>query len=198
MWRYWKVWSIPSTFPWADTHHAHTLSNHIHKHTPAYENTYTGETTASVCVCLHPHPLQAGSRPKQVLTSLMGFHTPKYTHVHTLGHTVMLKMKMSEGYVWSQTNKPTHTCVLSDIKGFVRLPHCAHAKLLGSNTHTEMSLLLFHFQSTWLHAPAGHTEQAPRIVHTNSPSYVQHQSCIRVFGGDIVVLSIIECETLAA
>lgn len=38
----------------------------------------------------------------------MGFHTPKYTHVHTLGHTLMLKINMSESYVWSQTNKHTH------------------------------------------------------------------------------------------
>lgn len=154
-----------------------------HTNTRPHMKTRTQVWQPRACVCIHPHPLRAGSRPKQVLTSLMGFHTPKYTHVHTLGHTVMLKMKMSEGYVWSQTNKHTHTCVLSDIKGFVRLPHCPHAKLMASNTHTEMSLLLFHFQNTWLHTPASHTEQAPRILHTNWPSYVQHQSCISVFGG---------------
>lgn len=65
----------------------------------------------SLVLCLS---LWAGSRPKRVLTRLMGFHTLKYTHVHTRTHN-----NVEDKHVWKlcvildkYTHTHTHTCTL--------------------------------------------------------------------------------------
>lgn len=110
-----------------------------------------------VCVCVWglSRSLWAGTGPKRVLTRLMGFHTLKYTHVHTFGHTIMLKINMSESYVWSQTNKHTHPHMHTLwYKRICQAPTLYTCKTNGLQKSTQPSLLLSHFQNTQLHTPA--------------------------------------------
>lgn len=142
---------------------------------------------ACACACAFCLSLSrwAGSRPTRVLTRLMGFHTPKYTHTHahTLGHTIMLKINMSESYVWSQTNKHTHTHPHMHTLWYKRI--CQAPTLYTCKTnglqyiHTVTLLLLTHFQKTQLHTPA-RTETQPAVSSVQICHYMSSDIMVDV------------------
>lgn len=136
------------------------LHVHTHKHTNVCAHTNIDvhkKTGVCLCLCVWGLSLSlwAGTGPKRVLARLMGFHTLKYTHVHTFGHTIMLKINMSESYVWSQTNKHTHPHMHTLwYKRICQAPTLYTCKTNGLQKSTQPSLLLSHFQNTRLHTPA--------------------------------------------
>lgn len=161
-----------------------------HKHTNAClctcKHRCAQKTSVCLCLCVCVRPpslsLWAGTGPKRVLTRLMGFHTLKYTHVHTFGYTIMLKINMSESYVWSQTNKHTHPHMHTLwYKRICQAPTLYTCKTNGLQKSTQPSLLLSHFQNTQLHTPAWtnmskHAAASP--THISRFMSAQNQCCI--------------------
>lgn len=131
-----------------------------------------------VCVCEASLSLWAGTGPKRVLTRLMGFHTLKYTHVHTFGHTIMLKINMSESYVWSQTNKHTHPHMHTLwYKRICQAPTLYTCKTNGLQKSTQPS---HHSLISKIHSFT-HQQTCSCITDTHFPFYVCPESVLHHF-----------------
>lgn len=122
----------------------------------------------------------SGQWAKEGFNTLNGI---SHSHVHTCTHS-WTHNNVEDKHVWKLCvipDKHTHTHARapthapSDIKGFVRLPHGTHAKLMDSSIRTETSLS--HFQPA-----APHTCQRKHtcVVHRSPSLYVFPASVVRV------------------